>query len=163
MRKRFKLKTNRNGTFTLNITSMCDMFTLLLVFLLQSYSTAEVTLDVEKDLRLPTSSSMTDLTQSVKLSLSKTTLKYDNKDLATLTNMKFNDSDIDPNDTNFIKPLFAELDKLAKAPDAPQFVKDGKLLFQADRDLPYAMLRKVMYTASMAGFPQLKLVIMSGE
>lgn len=163
MRKRFKIKTNRNGTFSLNITSMCDMFTLLLVFLLQSYSTAEVTLDVEKDLRLPTSSSMTDLTQSVKLSLTKTSLRYDNKDLASLSDMKFSANDIDPNDSNFIKPLFAELDKLAKSPDAPQFIKDGKLLFQADRDLPYSVLRKVMYTASMAGFPQLKLVIMSGE
>ncbi|MFP5518839.1 MAG: ExbD/TolR family protein [Bdellovibrionia bacterium] len=163
MRRRYKIKTNQNSSFTLNITSMTDMFTMLLVFLLQTYSTAEVQLVPDDALRLPSSAAMTDVTSAVKISLSKTSLKFEEKELATLSDAKFSAQDIDASDSNFIRPLFEELDKLAKSPDAPQYVKDGKVLLQADRELPYSMLRKVMYTASMAGFPQLKLVTMAGE
>lgn len=163
MRKRYQIKKNLNSTFTLNITSMTDMFTLLLVFLLQTYSTAEVQLTPDSNIRLPASAAMTDVTQAVKLNLSKSELKMDEKPLAALSGARFKDSDLENSDKNFIKPLFEELDKLAKDPAAPKHIKDGKILLQADRDLPYSVLRKVMYTASMAGFAQLKLVTISGE
>ena len=162
-RRRYQVDTNKNSTFTLNINSMTDMFTLLLVFLLQTYSTAEVQLTPESDIRLPASTAMKDPTDSVKLSLSPNALKLDTKTLSALDKGEFKADDLEASDNQFIKPLFAELQKIAKENPEKAFVKEGKVLLQADQDLPYAVLRKVMYTASMAGFPQLKLVTMVGE
>lgn len=162
-RRRYEPNLNKNSTFTLNITSMTDMFTIMLVFLLQTYSTAEVQINPEQNLRLPSSASMLNPTEAVKLSLSQDALKIEDLKVADVKNSEFLPQDLEDKDTNFIKPLFDELDKIAKSSPDKAHVKDGKILLQADKDLPYATLRKVMYTASMAGFPQLKLITMVGE
>lgn len=162
-RRRYEPTVKQNSTFTLNITSMTDMFTILLVFLLQSYSTAEVQIELEEGLRLPASSSFSNPTEAIKLSLTANALKIDKDKVADLKNADFMASDLEDKDTNFIKPLFEQLDRIAKSEADKPHVKDGKILLQADRNLPYGTLRKVMYTASMAGFPQLKLVTMVGE
>lgn len=162
-RRRYEPNIKKNSTFTLNITSMTDMFTIMLVFLLQTYSTAEVNLVPDSQLRLPTSASMVNPTEAVKISLSGEALKIDQTKIADIKNSEFLPQDLEEKDSNFIKPLFDELDKLAKSSADKTHIKEGKILLQADRELPYATLRKVMYTASMAGFPQLKLVTMVGE
>ncbi|MNK26232.1 Biopolymer transport protein ExbD/TolR [compost metagenome] len=164
-RRRYEPPIKKNSTFTLNITSMTDMFTIMLVFLLQSYSTADVQLIPEKELRLPTSATMTNAVEAVKISISSKSLKIDQTTIADVKNNDFLAQDLEDKDSNFIKPLFAELDKLAKdsAEKDKVHIKEGRILLQADRDLPYSTLRKVMYTASMAGFPQLKLVTLVGE
>lgn len=152
----------RSSTFGLNITSMTDMFTILLVFLLQTYGSNEVQIEPIQGLRLPSSLSEKNPVESVKIAVSREVLKYEDKKIADIRNNEFESKDIDPKDPNFIVPLFNALNELAKTSDK-QFVKDGKILLQADADLPYTTLRKVMYTASMAGFPHLKLVTVMGK
>jgi len=162
-RRRYEPNLNKNSTFTLNITSMTDMFTIMLVFLLQTYSTSDVQINPEANLRLPSSASMLNPTEAVKISLSQDALKIDDTKIADVKNADFLPQDLEDKDTNFIKPLFAELDKLAKSSSDKAHIKEGRILLQADKELPYQTLRKVMYTASMAGFPQLKLVTMVGD
>ena len=152
----------KKNVFALNLTSMTDVFTILLVFLLQTYSTSDVVINPVKNLRLPSSNSEKNPTDAVKIAVSKEIVQFEDRTIAEITDNKFATKDIDPKDSNFIVPLFNELDKLAKSSDK-QFVKDGKILLQADADLPYNTLRKIMYTASMAGFPQLKLVTVIGK
>ena len=60
--KLFVIKPRRNksiSSFTLRLTSMIDMFTILLVFLLQSFSAEGEIMSVAQDLRLPESSAET--------------------------------------------------------------------------------------------------------
>lgn len=164
-RRRFEPNVKKNSTFTLNITSMTDMFTIMLVFLLQTYSTSDVQIIPDNNLRLPTSASQMNATEAVKISISREALKIDQTKIADVKDSDFLPQDLEERDSNFIKPLFQELDKLAKssADKDKEHIKEGRILLQADKDLPYATLRKVMYTASMAGFPQLKLVTMVGD
>jgi biopolymer transport protein ExbD len=159
-RKRFEVPIKRNQSFTLNITSMTDMFTILLVFLLQSFAAGEVSIDPIQGLNLPDSSTEKNPIFGVKLALSPTELVFDQTTIAKVVNSNFETTVIDSNDSNFIKPLFEELQKINKSDKESdkQLAKHGRILFQADRDLPYSTIRKVMYTASMAGFPNLKLV-----
>jgi len=139
------------------------MFTILLVFLLQTYSTSDVQIIPENNLHLPTSASQANPVEAIKLSLSTDALKIDQTKIADVRDADFLPQDLEEKDTNFIKPLFEELDKLAKNSSDKAFVKEGKILLQADKELPYSTLRKVMYTASMAGFPQLKMVTLVGD
>ncbi len=162
-RARYEPPVKRSTTFTLNITSMTDMFTLLLVFLLQTYSTSEVQIDIENGIRLPASNTSLNPNDGVKVSVTLETLKLDKKELGKIVNQQIEGKDLDPNDKNFILPLFAELDKIIKEDKDKKIVKEGRILLQADARLPYSTLRKIMYTASMAGFPQLRMVTTVGN
>jgi len=154
-RSRFKPR-QAQSTFTLNITSMTDMFTILLVFLLQTYSTADVQVIPEKDINLPLSNVELSPVKALNLAVSRTELKIEGRTIASLENGEFVARDLDQHDASFIRPLFAELQN---QPDK----KTGMILLQADSSLSYQALRKVMYTASMAGFPQLKMATVVGD
>lgn len=155
-RSRYQVPLKKNQSFTLNITSMTDMFTILLVFLLQSFSAGEVQLDPVSGVRLPSSTTEKNPINGVKLSVSPTELKFQDTVVALIKNSQVEQSSIDSSDSNFIKPLFEQLEAFNKKD--PTLAKTGKVLLQADESLPYSTIRKIMYTASMAGFPQVKLV-----
>lgn len=159
-RRRFFYEKKKNHALTVNITSLTDMFTVMLVFLLQTYNTSEVQIEPPKDLRLPSSKSEAVLTQGITMSLSKESLKLGNEVLAELKNEDFKKSDQEDKDPNFIKPLFQTLDKTIKE-SKDKSVKDGKILLLVDKDMQYNVIRKVMYTSSMAGFAQVKLITTS--
>lgn len=161
-RKRFEMNLKQNSTFALNITSMTDMFTLLLVFLLQNFAATTVEIKPVENLALPSSNSYKNPVMSIQISVSTKEIKVGEEVVAQVQNRDIASAAIDPQDTNFIKPLFAKLQALAKDPNIKQEEKN-QIMLQADQDLPYQTLRKVMYTASMAGFPQVKLVTVLGN
>lgn len=170
-RKRFEYTPN-NSSFALNITSMTDMFTVLLVFLLQNYSASTIEVKLDNGVSLPISNTEKNPTESIQVNLSKSILKLGEKELTQLDNGRFNEKDLDKNDSNFIQPLFSALEEinkqneeLMKDPKNAEKVKsqEGKILIMADSSLSYQELRKVMYTASMAGFPQVKLATLVGN
>lgn len=160
-RRRYQVPIKNKQAMTLNITSMTDVFTILLVFLLQTYSSNEVNIDPINGLRLPSSSTQKNPVNGVKLSISPTELKFDQTVIATVRNSEIETTAIDSKDSNFIKPLFEELQKFNKENET--LAKTGKVLLQADQELPFSTIRKVMYTASMAGFPNLKIVTTAGK
>lgn len=160
-RNRYQVPIKRNQSFTLNITSMTDMFTILLVFLLQSFAAGEVQIDAAEGVRLPSSTTEKNPVNGVKLSISPTALKFDQTLLAKVSNNLIDQSAIDSSDSNFIKPLFDQLEEINKKD--PKLAKMGKVLLQADESLPYSTIRKIMYTASMAGFPNVKLITTVGN
>lgn len=139
---------------------MTDMFTILLVFLLQTYSTAEFQPSPEKGIRLPTSNSQSNPVLSLQLSLSQESLRLENQEITKLAKGSFDSTSLDKNDNQFIKPLFDELRKRSESTKAS---KEGLVLLKADENLPYDTLRKVMYTVSMAGYPKLKLATVVGN
>lgn len=171
-RSRYKPAALTNSGFTLNINSMTDMFTILLVFLLQTYTTAEVNIIPEKGVNLPVSNSQNSPVEGVKISLSKEALLLDGQVIAKLNKNQFAAGDVESSDPSFILPLFKALETRTKelADGTKKFnsletqgIKEGRVLLQADSDFTYDTIRKVMYTASMAGYPQLKLITLVGE
>lgn len=143
-----------------NVTSLTDMFTVILVFLLQTYNTSEVQIETPTGLRVPTSQSEGVLTQGLQLFLTSDKISLGNETILSLNDQSFMDVDIDPKDNNFVPKLFKALDDNMKSTkDAA--IKDGKISVVADRNLSYAVIKKVMYTASMAGFPKVKLITTS--
>lgn len=176
-RKRFSPNINNNSTFGVNITSMTDMFTIMLVFLLQSYSTSEVTLLPEKGLTLPPSNSDTSPTPGIEVSITPSDLIIGERKIASLSGSDFEKNSLDTNDSNFILPLFKALEEVSKiekdieekfksgsSKKRPnQGILEGKIIVKADQSLPYSTVRKIMYTASMAGFPKLRLATTVGN
>ena len=154
------------STFKIQITSMVDMFVILLVFLLKSYSTSPTQIAPDKNLTLPVSTSTKDPVDALKLVVSKGGIFVEDKKILELNQGAVDTKDVDASDTNFIRALYSELDaqaqkskSIAKVNDTVEF--DGKVIMQADRELPYELLRKVMYTSMLAGYSDVKIAVMS--
>lgn len=163
MRTRYKPQIKQNQTFTLNITSMTDMFTILLVFLLQNFAAGEAQIQPVENVRLPTSNTEKNPINGVQISLSPKELKIDQTVLAQVENQDITVASLDAHDPSFIKPLFEKLNQMNTEAKSKNQKMNGQVLLLADQDLPYSLIRKVMYTASMAGFPNLKMITTAGE
>jgi biopolymer transport protein ExbD len=155
-------------TFKIQITSMVDMFVILLVFLLKSYSTSPVQLSPGKDMTLPASTSVIDPTDVLKLQVSKNAIFVEDKKVAELKDGVLDVKDVDANDTQFIRALYTELDAQANksrsiASKNEEVEFDGKVILQADRNLSYELLKKVMYTSMMAGYSDVKIAVLSKD
>lgn len=152
------------STFKIQITSMVDMFVILLVFLLKSYSTSPVNINPREGLRIPESTALTDPIDVVKLIVAQDGVFVEDKKIVELEQGRFPAGALDKNDSSFIRSLFEELDERAKHAKSiseinDSFEFDGKVLMQADRDLPYEVLQKIMYTSMMAGYADVKLAV----
>lgn len=152
------------NNFKIQITSMVDMFVILLVFLLKSFSTSPVQVTPTKDLTLPTSTSATEPVDVVKMVVSKIGVFIEEKKILDFDKGQFSAAEVDPNDDRFLPNLFKALDQqaeqmrsIAQVNKAVEF--DGRILLQADRDVPYSILQKVMYTSMMAGYSDVKIAV----
>lgn len=167
MRRRGMAKyqdTRLPSSFKIQITSMVDMFVILLVFLLKSYSTSPVNITPKDGLRIPESSATTDPVDVVKLIVAQDGVFVEEKKILDLEKGVVPKTQLDAADPSFIRALFEALDAraklakdIAKANDSFEF--DGKVLLQADRELPYEVLQKIMYTSMMAGYGEVKLAV----
>jgi len=156
------------SSFKIQITSMVDMFIIILVFLLKSFSTSPVNITPSEHLRLPQSVVSTDPVDVLKLVVAKNAVFVEDIKVADIENNEFSKSQIDTADKEFIRPLFEELDKkaqasksLAKVNDTVEF--DGKVMMQVDRELPYSVLKKIMYTSMLAGYYDVKFAVVSKD
>lgn len=165
--KRLK-KNNNAGTFTLQLTSMVDMFTILIVFLLKSFSTSAVHITPHEGMKLPMSSSYENPIEAVKLIVAYDGIYVEDKKVIPLEKGELKEDAIDSQDSDFINVLFKELDLHAKKALEIKEINteaefDGKIVMQADERLDYSLLKKVMYTSSMAGYAEMKLATISFE
>jgi biopolymer transport protein ExbD len=156
------------GNFKIQITSMVDMFIILLVFLLKSYSTSPVNINPSSSLKLPSSTSATDPVDVLKVIVSKTGIFVEDSKVADIKDNQIDQASVDKTDPQFIRPLYDELDKKAqkakdigKVNDTVAF--DGKVLMQVDKALPYSVLQQIMYTSMLAGYFDVKFAVMSKE
>jgi len=157
MRYRFE-----NSHYDLQLTAMVDMFTIILIFLLRSYSVSAVQLTPADNIRLPASFSASQPIEALKLVVAKHGIYVEDQKITDLIDGKISASQLDRRDPNFIKVLFSALDEqakksqgIAKANTEVRF--DGKLILQADSEISYSLLKKVMYTSTLAGFNDIKM------
>ena len=174
-----KKATRRNKLdASLNINSMMDMMTIILVFLLKSYSTTDVSVAPSENLQLPFSSAEKAPEMSVNLVVEKGQLVVDGVPVMALT--KVPDPDKPGKDTvavpedemrgQTITKLYDRLlekaeaaKKLGDSSGNPDLAFKGRILLQVDKDMPFSVLRSVMYTAGQAQFGEFKFVLYKQE
>ena len=160
-------KSQKDAGFTLQLTAMVDMFTIMIVFLLKSYDTSSLEVKNVDGLVLPASITASTPNEALLLLVSKKGVFVNEIKVATIDNGKILESDISKTDEDYIDNLFKELNKEAKKIEElskknPEIKFDGKLLMQADKELDYSILRKILYTATMAGYGDLRLAALDG-
>jgi biopolymer transport protein ExbD len=148
------------GEVRLQLTSMMDMFTIILVFLLKTYSTHGQLINPSQDLTLPTSMIQHDPEVGMDVTVSTDW---------TLVNGRpvIRTPDIQKKEGYLIPELQQELLRYAREAMhmqeqyGAQF--SGKVTIQGDKHLPYRLLIKVMYTCGQSNYPNMRLVVYTKE
>jgi biopolymer transport protein ExbD len=171
-------KTRKTEDADLNINSMMDMMTIILVFLLKSYSTSDVSITPSDDLQLPTSSSQKAPELAVNLIVTRSQIVVDGVPVLNLTEAPDEENPgtmlpVIPDDEKrgqSITKLYDRLvEKAQTAKDlgsqaaSDDFDFKGRILLQDDRNMPFGVLREVMYTAGQAQFGEFKFVVYKAE
>ena len=164
-----KIKSNRKheGEMGLNITSMLDMFTIILLFLLKSYSSSSVNITPNENLQLPISTNDKDPEEGLGLSLLKNKITLDNKDIIPLQNGRVPKIHIGK-DGRSIMALVAALKKERKkaeyiARNNKSYEFKGTVIIQADKDLEFEMLKKVLFTLGVSGYADFRFAVVKDE
>jgi biopolymer transport protein ExbD len=157
MHRRRRKKTE--GTVKLNLTSMIDMFTLMVVFLLKNYSAQGQLVTPAQGLLLPTSSIEKNAAEALSVKISQTTIMVEDDIVIDEAGYK---ALVDQKEF-MIEPLYKVLAEHAKSAreSAERFKTEfsGKISIQGDVVIPYNILTRVMYTCGQAGYPMMNLVV----
>ncbi len=161
----------------LNINSMMDMMTIILVFLLKSYSATDVSVAPSDDLTLPFSSAQKAPEVAVNLVLEQNRILVDGAPVISLEQKvdektgvsapAIPESEMQGQNIGELYEVLYEKAEQAKAlgerSNNPDLAFKGRILLQVDKEMPYSVLRSVMYTAGQAQFGEFKFVVYKQE
>jgi len=160
----FVVKPRRSksiSSFTLRLTAMIDMFTILLIFLLKSFSVEGEIMSVAKDLRLPESTAQTPPKAAPILVVTNEWIILDGtpvEKVATVLNQQ--DNIINSLKTQ-LRQIRAFTENLALLDANIRF--KGNIAIQGDKDIPFGLLKKIMFTCGQVGFNDMLLVVNQAE
>ncbi len=158
----------------LNITSMMDMMTIILVFLLKSYSTSDISVAPSDQLQLPTSTTQKAPELAVNLVVARNQIVVDGVPVLDLTTVPDEEKPGQPmvavpDDEKRGQVITKLYDRLVEKAEASKTLAEqsgsdehafkGRILIQCDKELPFGVLREVMYTAGQAQFGEFKFVV----
>ena len=141
----------------LQLTSLIDIFTVLLLFLLKSLVVGGSVVTPFPGIDLPPSSADGSFRESPVLVVTKEQVVVDGA-AACAT------ADVEASTQLRIEPVEAALaelrahsDRLAEKSESRRF--EGKLIVQADETIPFHVLQKIMYTSQTVGFYDITLAV----
>jgi len=136
-KKRTQNSERRIRVVSLSLTSMVDMFAILVIFLLTNTETVSQWIEVSRDIQLPKAHHVETPSQGNTIQVTRNQLWFEGKVIATLTE-------------KYQEALVTELKKLTKS---------ARLNVVADEKIPYGTVKKVLSTCQTAGFDNLNLAV----
>lgn len=161
----------QNTDMSLQITSMADIFVIILVFLLKSFSTGLATLSPNQGMQLPnvTTSVQSQIKDATKIEILSNAILVDQKKVADIDNFEIKelkqalqDSTQPVENGAIFKPVLDAL-LVEKQKDEKAGKVETNLLVMADERTPYATLKAIMASAASAGYTDLQLVVMGNN
>ncbi len=148
------------GKVRLNLTSMMDMFTIILVFLLKTYSTEGMLIHPSDLLTLPSSTIEKSPEVALDLIVSKQSIVVNHEEVEKVSNIINQEGLIIPNLLNTLKIYSREAKRMEEL-YGTKF--SGKVTIQADKEIPYKLLVKIMATCGRADYPNMRFVVYKRE
>lgn len=165
-RKTFAKKSVGSPDVGLQITSMADIFTIILVFLLKSFAGGGLNVAPSKGLKLPSGATEAQSPPALTIEVSETAVQVDNKFVVGLGRFRFNPQDLMasgiPTELNeVLEKQRKRQDLIAKSNS--DVTVDAKVLIVADQRVPYITMKRVLSTAALHGFNEPRLVVTQKE
>ncbi|MEE4310788.1 MAG: biopolymer transporter ExbD [candidate division KSB1 bacterium] len=153
---RIKKHDTNPGKVKLNLTSMMDMFTIILVFLLKTYSTEGMLIQPSEYLTLPKSNIEQSPEVALDLVISKEWIMVNHEPVIKTAEVEQLNSFIIPSLQEKLN-VYAREAKRMEELYGTKF--SGKVTIQGDRSIAYKLLVKVMATCGKSSYPNMRLVV----
>lgn len=146
----------------LNITAMMDLMTIILVFLIKSFTSSSVTITASEDVRPPLSTTRVVPKDTIAITVTPKSIMVGDKKKVELSNMNVKAGEISG---KLILPLDAalkkEVEKLKyiaeRNPNAP-FNKEVSII--GDKRISYDLLSSVLYTAGQNELENFRFIVL---
>jgi biopolymer transport protein ExbD len=157
-----KFGHGRKGTNAdLQLTSMVDMFTLLVIFLLANFSATGEVLFMSKDIQLPTASHGKEIERAPVVAITDQFIGLEGQKVV----------DVDQIAHDEILNIQQLEDSLRDLKKREEFVHqldkehqfEGKINIQADKRTHFKIVKRVMYSCAMAGYGNINFAVLAGK
>ncbi|MEO8154865.1 MAG: biopolymer transporter ExbD [Rhizobacter sp.] len=148
-----RMARNQSG-LDMNLVALIDIFTILIFFLMSS--TGIEVLTPTRSVKLPASTADKTPRQTIVVTVSDTDIVVDGRKVASVAEANAQQGDE-------IAGLKAELDLLASRQvirtDKEKEANAKAVTILGDKNIPYSLLRKVMYTSARANFSEIVFAV----
>jgi biopolymer transport protein ExbD len=154
-------KGRKGSSADLQLTSMVDMFTLLVIFLLANFSASGEVLFMSKEIQLPTASHSTEIERAPVVAITDNFIGLEGQKVV----------DVDQIAHDEILNIQQLEDSLRDLKKREEFVHqmdkehqfEGKINIQADKKTHFKIVKRVMYSCAMAGFQNINFAVLAGK
>ncbi len=156
-------RARRGEEVKLNITSMMDMFTIILVFLLKNFSAEGSIISPADNLTLPQSTVETRAKEALSIKIAKNGVVVESRQVVGsegFEQIREQKKFMIPTLHKVLSKYADEARRLSAATGQPF---SGQITIQGDTAIPYDVLTRVMYTCGQAGYPNMNLLVYRQE
>jgi len=153
--KHLTKKSGRSVDVSLNLTPMIDMFVVLVIFLLMTFSTSGEILFIQKDIELPSAKITDELEQAPVIIVGSGQVVIEGNNVGRMDDIA--------EDENFeIADLSEQLNNLKKNFQQlhPNQTFSGKIIIQGDKETSFRVLKKVMFTCTATGYTNINFAVL---
>ena len=152
----------------LNITPLMDMMTIILVFLLKSFSSTTSTITFDQNLQVPKSFTELKPKLAVTVTVTKKVLLVEGDGIAPVNNGRIDPAvKRDGENGYYITPLVEILEKHARREKKVAEITgqkfDAQLMIVADQSTPYRLLTEIIYSCGQAGYQNYRLLVLKAK
>jgi len=160
-----QLRKTRGGgrakTFKPQLTSLVDVMTILLIYLLQSFSSEGDIVTVHKDLILPESSAKKPPELRVTLTVNNQYILAEDVKVAMVDEVLATDELVIPGLSEWLGTRRAATEKIEQYSTKTKF--NGEITIQGDKRIRFRLLKKIMYTCGQQGYNNFSLAVRRRE
>lgn len=157
-----KNRSNRKlKAFRPQLTSLVDVMTILLIYLLQSFSSEGDIVPVYKDLILPESSAKKHPELRVTITVNNSYILVENQKIASVDKVLSSEELIIPSLYEWLGKRREATEKIEKLSTKTKF--KGEVSIQGDKRIPFRLLKKIMYTCGQQGYNNFSLLVRQKE
>jgi biopolymer transport protein ExbD len=142
------------GVFRPQLTSLVDVMTILLVFLIKSFSVEGTIITPSDDLRLPVSTSDKPPRVRCSIVITQQAIMAEGEVLVPFKKISEGDSLLIPALFSYMKSQYQRTKSAGQ---------QREVIIQCDREVKYVYVKKVMYTCSKAGFTDYSVLVLQED
>ena len=149
---------------SLQITSMADIFIIILVFLLKSYSSGNLALNTSKGVELPSASLSDSPVEALKVEISENSILIENDPAAIIKNYTFYKADLQQDGSSKSLDLILSKERkrqLIIVKSNARVKIDSRIIVIADKKVPYSTIKTVLASAAVNGYTDFKLAVIN--
>jgi len=149
-----RMSRNRSKPKSMNLTSLMDIFTILVFFLLVNSGSVEI-MDAPKNMTLPESRIEAKPRETVVIFVSKNEVLVQGEPVALIT-------DIVGGKREALDPIRARLGQLKDniiGPNTLNTAESREVTILADKDVPFTVIKTIMSTCTSEGYENVSLAV----